>query len=81
MPKRSYTLIAEHFGTDSDYVRDNEYQHGRYSKPIYSLSDNEYWAAGATKPRDPDGLLTDWKKVISQYDGKSILWVCKVKDE
>ena len=77
MPKRSYTLIAEHFSTDSESIRDSEYQHGRYSRPIFSLSDNEYWAAGHTKPRDPDGILTAWEKVVSNYDHKSVLWVCR----
>lgn len=75
MPKRSYTLIAEHFGTDAESIRDCEYQPGHFSKPVYSLSDNEYWAAGATKPRDRDRDEMSWEKVISSYDRKSILWV------
>lgn len=80
MAKRSYTLIAEHFGSDSADIRDSEYQPGRFPRPIYSLSDNEYWAAGNTKPRDPDGTLANWEKVISSYDRKSVLWVCRESD-
>lgn len=80
MPKRSYTLIAEHLGTDADYVRDYEYQHGRFTRPVYALSDNEYWSAGRIRPRDPDGVLTNWTRVTSKYDGKSILWVCRQLD-
>jgi hypothetical protein len=76
MPKRNYTLIAEHFGTDSDSIRESEYQYGRFTKSVYSLSDNEYWSAGATPPRHTDSVGNPWKweKVISGYDRKSILW-------
>lgn len=81
MSKRGYTLIAEHLGTDAESVRDYEYQHGRFVRPIFALSDNEYWAAGQSKPCDPDGILNSWEKVVSSYDRKSILWVCRQPDE
>lgn len=72
--KKSYTRIAEHFSTDSDSIREYEYQTGRFTRSVFALSDNEYWAG--SKPKDSDGLLYDWKPVISQYDG-STLWMCK----
>lgn len=71
--KRGYVRIAEHLGTDADSVRECEYQHGRFGKPVFALADNEYWCGG--KPHDRDGLLTNWVEVVSSYDG-SILYKC-----
>lgn len=77
MAKSGYTLIAEHFGTDNESIKDYVYQTGRFNKPVYALSDNEYWAGGKIKPVDSEGILVDWIKVISSFDNDSILWVCK----
>lgn len=75
MPKRAYTLIAEHFGDDSKSIRESEYQYGRFTRPVYALSDNEYWSAGTRPPQPTDSSQPwKWEKVISSYDKKSILW-------
>lgn len=75
MAKRSSTRIAEHFCNDTESVRECEYQPSRFSCPVYSLPDNQYWAG--KKPKDKDSLLTDWVEVKSFYDG-SILLMCQV---
>lgn len=74
MAKSGSTLLAEHFGTDSETIRDNEYQHGRFNKPVYSLG-NEFWAGGKVKPKDEDGILTNWVRIISSYDPNCVLWL------
>lgn len=76
MAKHSHTLIAEHFGCDSDGVLDHLYQPGQYTKRVFSIN-NVLWCSGA-KPAQPvyegrESRLT-WEKVISTYDKKSILW-------
>ena len=73
MARPGYTLLAEHFSTDSQSIRECDYQPGRFSKPVYTFGD-DYWAAGKTKPIDKDGLISGWGKIISSYDNKSILW-------
>ena len=77
MAKRIHTIIAEHLGWDSLDVWENCYQYGRFNKRVYTIG-NCYMTSGKSKPVDSDGLLTDWKPIVSAYDGKSIIWICEV---
>ncbi|NBS24578.1 MAG: hypothetical protein EBS78_11560 [Altererythrobacter sp.] len=70
-----YTRIAKHHFTDPGYVRDRLFDRKRFTRLVYRLG-NGYWSSGARKPVDREGLLVDWKMVVSKYDG-SILWHCK----
>ncbi len=71
--KNPHTRIAEHLGWDSADVIDYNYQPGRFSTPVYSLGNsNQYWAG--SKPKDRDGMMTNWVPVVSSYDG-STLWM------
>jgi hypothetical protein len=75
MAKRSYTKIAEHFGTDEESVRECEYQPGRFSKAIFAIGD-EYWCAVSEPARYNRRIFSrfGWIQIISAYDHKTILW-------
>ena len=77
MARPGHVLVAEHFCTDNESIKESVYQTGRFNKPVYSLSDNEYWSGGKRKPVDYEGILVKWEKVVSSFDNESILWVCR----
>jgi hypothetical protein len=66
--------IANHIGCDADDMEDYRYQATRTNRPVYSF-DADYWSAGGAKPpTHQDGWDMEWEKVVSSYDGKTVLW-------
>lgn len=76
MAKHSHTILAEHFGCDSETVLDHLYQPGQFTKRVFDIND-VLWCTGA-KPAQPvyDGRMEklSWEKVVSAYDKKAVLW-------
>lgn len=74
-PPKAAIDIANHLGMDVDDMEDNyRYQPTRYTRPVY-LFDSDYWSAGPTPPRYTQGRCDlKWRRVVSSYDKKTLLW-------
>ncbi len=73
------TAVAYHLGLDYADMEDNRYQSTRYSRPVYTV-DDDYWSAGPTPPTSAYRGET-WVKVISSFDGKTVLWRMETEEE
>jgi hypothetical protein len=66
--------VANHLSADIETVKDHRYQPTYYSTPVFLLGDDR-WGAGARPPKNRYSDDTEvWEKVISVYDGKTVLW-------
>lgn len=63
MIKSAKNALASHFGWDISEMKDYEYQHGRFTKPVFAVGD-EYWCASTDDkklPKSADGLGVEFK--------------------
>ena len=79
MAKSIARQIAEHFGTDVDYIREFEYHPGCWTRKVYAgIDGNRYWSTGGAKPpryrHDQHSDLV-WRKQKSNWPGNPDLWI------